>query len=541
MSEISPPTTRTPFTTNIVAVTVYPDQARVIRRGKLDVVPASYLLAASPLPMALQLDSIQIHSLGSAEVTLQRPVVEPIAVSDTAVSDTTDFVNEQSLHALEDEFRHAKDEISALALQKTFLESLVEQISPTFARGLADQGLPLEAVTDFLTFFQQTYQRVSRAIVVQERVKHRLDSKLQALRQELLGRSNKPTPHEYELLLPIQVHTPGTLELEIVYSVDQAQWQPMYEIRVGQNPALITLDCLAEIQQRTGEDWHEVAIAVSTAVPEKNPVIPTDLLWQTQSIASQEETASPSTQNRLRTRSNVLEDTYRMLGAVPGSEIPHPKSADDPPPLSLMKLVGTTLHLTATEAASVPTDGNPRCVSVGRLDFAGHLTYVAISQRYSAPYLVARLCNPPDSLPLLPGKAYLFRGGGYLGEEELEYVPPGSSFEVSLGLDDRVLVQRQLVHKEAIVADPCKNLRALRLMVHNPFDYPVVVNVVEQIPTSRAENVRISLTNANPEPVVNPSGICQWSLKLAPQASQEIYYECLVEHPCDVPIWGMDG
>ena len=68
-------------------------------------------------------------------------------------------------------------------------------------------------------FLAESHQRLSQAIATQERLKHTLDLELQALRQRILQHQNEVLPVQYHLLLPITVHTPGTLQLDIVEKV----------------------------------------------------------------------------------------------------------------------------------------------------------------------------------------------------------------------------------------------------------------------------------------------------------------------------------
>jgi uncharacterized protein (TIGR02231 family) len=180
-------------------------------------------------------------------------------------------------------------------------------------------------------------------------------------------------------------------------------------------------------------------------------------------------------------------------------------------------------------------------VPVGQLQLHSEFTYIALPQRNIAPYLCAELTNPPEKWPLLPGTAYLFRAGGYVGEVDFNYVAPGESFQLSLGLDERVAVQRELVTKETQGEGQCIDLRAFRLSIHNPFPHSIDVTVLEQIPVSRTDEIKISLVKAAPTTTLNPAGQCRWSIRLAAHETQHLSYQYAVEHPADVPVVGLDG
>ncbi len=68
----------------------------------------------------------------------------------------------------------------------------------------------------------------------------------------------------------------GDFELEVIYTVYGAQWEPLYDARVqllvpdspdGLLEGKLQLSYLAKITQNTGEDWNDVALTLSTAQP----------------------------------------------------------------------------------------------------------------------------------------------------------------------------------------------------------------------------------------------------------------------------------
>lgn len=528
----------TTLETEIVAVTVYSDQAQITRQGNIEVSPSTAVLAVGPLPAVIAPESIQAYVSGTAQVTLQKPYLEPLQQpTSTEVPLLTKQIQE-----IEAAFRHCKDILSGLSQQQAFLEALAEQTAHSFAQGLSQQTTTLEGITQFLEFFAQSHQQITGAIAAHEREKHDLNLTLQQTRQALqqLEASSPATP--YRILLPLQVKQAGSLALSLIYDVTQAQWNPAYDIRLEKDQHSLQIDCIAEIQQNTGESWTHVDLKVSTAAPEKAPAIPDPSLLPSHAfLRKKEPERSLPPKREIKSRSRVLDETYRMLGALPGSEIP-PHAAEETSSRSAsLPPASAIICLAATGTAHVPSDGKPHRIPVGQLQLDSAFTYIALPQRNSAPYLCAELTNPPNKWPLLPGTAYLFRTGGYVGEVTFNYVAPGESFQLSLGLDERVTVQRELVANPHQEEDKCVDLRAFRLSIHNPFPHPIEVTVLEQIPVSHTEDITINLVKAEPAPTINEARQCQWSIQVAPQETRHLHYQYAVEHPADVPISDLDA
>lgn len=538
MPDSAPHTELTPVTTDIAAVTVYPDQARITRQAQIEVSPATMTLEITALPTALQPDSIQAYAEGSAQVTLQKPYLEPLESSVQANQSAL----LQELHEVEAAFRRCKDTLAGLNQQQSFLTVLAENTALSFAEGLAQHGVTLAAIAEFLEFFERTHQQVSAAIATHERQKHELDIQLQAVRQAAQQFENAPPPPQYRILIPLTVEQPGMVNLRLIYDVHQAQWNPVYDVRLERDQHSLKIDCIAEIQQNTGESWESVDLRVSTAAPEKNPAIPDPSLLRVQPFLKKTEPEPDRRMQRnLKSRSRVLDDTYRMLGALPGSEIPLAATDNDVSENSDLQPASAIISFRAIALAHVPSDFKPHRIPVGQLHLDNEFTYIALPQRHSAPYLCTELTNPPDKWPLLPGQAHLFRASGYVGEVEFNYVAPGESFQLSLGLDERVTVQRELVTKDTQNRETCVDLRSYRLSIHNPFNYSIDVTVLEQIPVSRTDDITISLVQAEPTATINSAGQCQWGIQLAAHETRHIYYQYAVEHPADVPITGLEA
>lgn len=519
--------------TNIVAVTVYPEQARVTRQGTVEVTEADTHLAIADLPATLLPQSVQAHQTGSATVVLEGLSVEIIAPA--LLDSTAEESLVQHVRDLEAQFRDAKDHLATLGIKRQFLESLADRTSRSFAHGLAQQQVSLPQIDAWLKFFDAQYQELTHAIAQQERLKQSLDHQLQEARQQLQLSQNQVPEPGYQVLIPLRVLKAGSLEIDITYGVSQASWQPLYHVRLDTTPDSLQLDYLAQVQQRTGETWDTVKLRLSTAAPDKSPTLPQPEAWYV-NLPRQ----SAQIQNaKERLRSPILDDAYRMLGAVPGSEVPPPNVEVQHNSFSVSAATAVVTFI-VPEPATILSDGKPHRVTVAQVPFASQLTYVALPQRCDAPYLQASLTNPADGFPLLPGTAHLFRAGGYVGQEQFDYVAPGQSFQLSLGLDERLSIRRELALRDNNTSDPCRDVWAYRLSLRNPLPHAVEMTVWEQVPVSRSDRIRISLVKAEPVTTLSQDGVCQWSLTLPPESLSHVNYQYEIEHPCDVPILGLD-
>ena len=529
-----------PVNTWITAVTVYPNQARVTRRGQLEVVKKqSMVIEIKDLPAVLHPTSVQIYPSGTAKIILQNPWIET-SVKSPEPENNQEHLTTQ-LHQLEETIRVFKERLTVLNLQRTFLESLSEQSAISFAQGLSQHSTKLEDVTSLLQFLEKSYQEVAKEIANHERLKHDLDHQLQQRRQQIQQSLSQASSPRYQILLPLNVQEPGNLELDIVYDVDQAQWNPIYDVRLDDSLHNVQIDCMAQVQQNTGESWKKVELKLSTEIPEKGPTPPQKDIWYVKPSPENRFPERPNTNSpQIRTRSPILDETYRMLGALPGSEIP-PENADNKvPSLSMMNCENAIVCFSAAEPAVILSNDCPHRIHVKQLSLESQFTYVALPQQCSAPYLQVHLVNTLENWPLLPGVAHLFRSGNYVGQEIVEYIPSGHPFQLSLGVNSEIPIQRELVNKETQSGHQCRTIWSYRLTLYNPFTYPIDMVVLEQVPVSRTDDIHISLIKSEPAVSASATGFCEWSIRLQAQTNQHIHYQYAIEHPSNIRVLGLD-
>ena len=105
--------------------------------------------------------------------------------------------------------------------------------------------------------------------------------------------------------------------------------------------------------------------------------------------------------------------------------------------------VGAGLVYRVQRPLAVPADGGPHKTSIGRFGLDAALDHLAVPVLAPEAYLRATVTNTSPLL-LLPGPARVFHGTQFTGETSLETVAAGEEFELQLGVDDQIRVERKL-------------------------------------------------------------------------------------------------
>nr|WP_217359395.1 mucoidy inhibitor MuiA family protein [Anabaena sp. UHCC 0204] len=522
----------------IVAVTIYTDQALVTRRAVVSLSGEERELVVTPLPVTLEADSIRVSGVGTAEVKL-------LGVSSDRIQ-TTEAIGEKvaqltrQIQQIETQKRHLQAQIDALSLQSNFIAGLRENTEEPFSQSLARKNLSLSETLDFLNFLGSQYCEYAIAAGECKAQLPELEKQLQTLRTAL-QKIQTPQPKEHlNVIVAVEVTQPGEFELEIAYMTPNANWQPLYDLRVNSANDGLNLTYLAEITQSTGEDWLGVELTLSTAKPGHNTLPPQLKPWYLDVPVA-----------------HIAEIAQRSMPYPPAMALPMPVFRS---PSKLIKPeieaeivsetvlthhphLGSVVTLKFPGEGKIPSDGTPHKITIYQQDYPCRFEYVAIPSVVSFAYLQVHVKNSLDSVTLLPGTANIFRNHIFIGTTQLENILPGEEFKLNLGIDEGLKIERDLVELEVdkkLINNQRRVTYAYRLIITNLLNQCANLQLTEQLPVSRSEHIQVYLMESNPEIQQSKTGILSWLLTILPQEQQEIYYQFTVEHPSELTVVGLD-
>jgi uncharacterized protein (TIGR02231 family) len=202
---------------------------------------------------------------------------------------------------------------------------------------------------------------------------------------------------------------------------------------------------------------------------------------------------------------------------------------------------GAGLVYTVARPMPVPGDGGPHKTLVAAFDADAVLGYLTVPVLAPEAYLRATVTN--GSLLLLPGQARIFHGAQFVGETRLDTVAPGEEFEVQLGVDDQIKVERNLRRRstsKAILGATRTIDIAYEITVQNHRDRKAQVSVHDHLPVSTDGDIKVRSREITPPPAATDDlGELTWNLTLDPAATAVISHRFTVEHPAQVAIAGL--
>ncbi|WP_277058665.1 mucoidy inhibitor MuiA family protein [Trichlorobacter lovleyi] len=535
-SVFAAPPVRIPAQATISAVTVYQDRAQVTRSVSVALRPGSQVIAIEGLPVLLQDDSVRVDAKGTARATITGIEVKRSFLSQTADKRVKEI--EAELRQLERKLGGLDARKAGLVAQKGFVDSIKvawgERISQQLAIG-KPTGAELNEAMGFVGSNTVKVEDQQREIEQEKQIiKEQIDA-LKRKKQEATGSYRKESK---TVEVAVETAKEGKLTLDLSGVVNQATWEPSYDVRLAQDGTSAELTYRAQVRQQTGEDWNNVALTLSTARPASGGAPPALYPWRI-SFYRPMPVAMPAAapmRNYKKAARPVMAESMKADMAM---------EEEEPAPAAFQTAhaatEGTSIAFKIPKPVEIPSDNTRHSTVIALEKLPVSTEYSTVPKLAAVAYLTAELVNKAG-WPLLPGTVKIFSGNTFVGSADMKQVASGEKFTLPFGSDDQITVKREELkqHKEAGLFG--KNRMGYRsaITVTNFRKEAQTVNVKDQLPLAGDSEITVSLEEATLPPTEKKDdGTLIWKLKLAAGEKKVISYEIVVEYPKDREVTGL--
>ncbi|SDO42333.1 conserved hypothetical protein [Actinokineospora alba] len=473
--------------------------------------PGEQRVAIGGLPMSLHPDSVRVNGRGPATVL-------GVDVRAEHHPRTPDGVVAE-LEEQRDLIRRALDEIgdkeTVLAARADMVTNLGKHAGGTFAKALArEQTDParVASVSDELA-------RQLASVLADQRdlasARRKVQEEHDEIERKLNDRYGHRAPDRMAVDVDVEVAEAGDLEFEVSYLVHGGNWESRYDVRLSEGSLAVTWFGL--VTQHTGEDWPECDLRLSTAQPTDGLNVPELSPWYVDVLR-------PIAPKMARGGGYGA-----AMDAAPGGSMPMPAMAAAAPAMderyAVVEQGATSATYRPARPIAVPADGTAHRTTVAAFDLPAETDHVTVPVRGPEAYLRATVTNTSEHT-LRPGRASIFHDTEFVGATDLEPWAPGEEVELTLGVDERIRVERELVRRsagKAVLGGTRRQEAAYRIKVGNFGPRAARVTVIDQVPVSRSESIIVREVTLRPDPAERTElGEVTWKLDLAPGKSTEI-------------------
>ena len=535
-------------TSKITEVTVYADRARITRAATIEVGPGTLRFAFPKLPGWIDEGSVRV-SLSPAtagevvdvqveKTFLARPDDEEIRKAEAAVTETGD------------ELAGLDDEAAVLEAESKQVESIRAFSLDKLPRDTAVREVKVEEYGGMVKFVGNTMLEIAKTRRELDRKRRDLQPELRARQQRLADLRQRAQLEQRTVIVTVKGAQATPAGLALNYMTPGTTWEPVHELRAAADGGSAALASYAIVSQTTGEDWDGAKVTFSTQRPNATARIPeleAMLVGGGPSLARvlapegdtfQMAQANFDAQNPLwNSYSNVRQvDVLQSWGANVTAQKQRQVMAVET--FKKIEQRGTTAQFPALAMQTVRSDGRTVRVPIGSARFETKPRIVAVPELSLNAVQTAELVNTGGQ-PLLSGKVLLYAEGAFVGTTETEFVAPGESFSLFLGVADRLKLARTLDQKRSSVTWTGKRKRMLASFVvaaENLADKPAAFQLADRIPVSETDEIRVIGVKLLPETKPDVKGLVKWEVTLAAREKKEFRIEYTLDYPADLPV-----
>jgi len=535
----------TELASRIDRVTVYPDGAVVTRLGKAELLQGASQIVLRGLPATIDPSSIRVEGKGDGAFSVGAVDVRTTPGDAKPVLDAT---IEAKLKALREDKEKLEGGIAAIEAKR----ATIERFAQTGPDKLGPDGKALP-VADWPAVFEAIGTALVKVQDELRGVRGRLadvEAEIAAL-ERAQPQPGRPGAPKRDVAIAVEAPRAIAAEFTVSYRVSGANWTPNYEARLvttGDKPE-IALTRRAEIRQRTGEAWDEVALTLSTTrsaggtrAPDLTPM--QVAFFEPPSIYESRAAAAAQAEREATSRAKAAAAPAPAPASPPGFRFSSgsrggPETADVQ--VAQIEAGAYQANFQVPGRATIPQDGSPKTVVLTQRKLEATLAARTVPELEQKAYLEAGF-NHDEEAPLLPGRVALHRDGTYIGMGQFGLVAPGDKVELGFGADDRIKVTfapvKRRENEPSWLGQSRTDLREFRTVVKSLHARPVKVTVLQRTPFSENSAITVETIAAQTTPPTEKQlgdkrGVSTWTFDLAPSAEKEIKLAYRIKWPGD--------
>jgi uncharacterized protein (TIGR02231 family) len=494
----------TPLPTTIREVTLYSDTALVRRAGTL---AASGEYVIQGLPACLDPNNVRVRCEGGDVVNVETRE----RLQQTLPSERLQALREK-LKALQREQQLAQDETGTWKQLAVHLEHMRSAEAAARAGEGTNARPSVEAWTANFEFLAKKSSEVSRAQRENAWKLEDIAERSAAAQKELGAAQSQGAVKVYDVRVSVEARGQAALDLE--YLVSNTGWQPAYDLRAQKTLDKVELAYRAQVWQRTGEDWNEVALSLSSARPQIGAQGPEPVAaWVGIEAPRQMESLGYVGEKKAEAGRRLRKN--KDLKALAENEAEDAAAAPAPRPFAAVESEGLSVRFQLPKPATIQSRAEPTTLLVGNATLAISAERQCVPALDTTVWLRGKAKNT-SPWTMLPGTAAVFFGADYLGPAQIGSVQPGQELVLHLGADPGLTVKREQTEDmnkgPGFLSSTSSDTKSWRVHLENhgtlgaAADGSVEVIVREVLPRPRDERVTIELSKSSQQ----ESDLARW-------------------------------
>jgi uncharacterized protein (TIGR02231 family) len=428
---------------------------------------------------------------------------------------------------LEVERKKIQRQADLLSIKINTLEGEKKIINDNLKISANDRQTPQKQLIKLTGFYRKRMLDIDNQVFLLNEQRSDFDENIAKINQKFAeGESHKGT-NTKELVLEILAENEINLNLGISYIVANAGWVPSYDLRAESVKNPLEIVYKGKIYQKTGQDWNNIKLFVSTYRPSYNqnrPILLPLYVAEYTPYNSQAET-----QNYQLKESSAKMNSYQMRdeAAKPG-QIPVATVTE-----SQMNILYELKY-----NQNIVSQEKEQYVILDKKQIDATYRYHTVPKLSNQVFLMAFVKNW-QNLNLISGEANIYFEDNYIGKTAITSNYIKDEFPISLGSDERIVVKRTKLEDKTShkTYDPTIwETEKYQINIRNNTKESIDLEILDQVPISENSKILVKATEVNGGNYDDKTGSILWNRTIGSGGSEKINFSYEIKYPKDLQI-----
>jgi len=428
---------------------------------------------------------------------------------------------------LDDERKKFQRQVNLLNIQIKNLTGEQNIINDNLKVSTNDKSTPQEQLIKLTEFYRKRMLEIDNQVFLLTEQKTMLDENIAKINKQFSEEQTHKTQNRKELILEILAENEMNLNLGVSYIVSNAGWVPSYDLRALSTKKPLEIVYKGKIYQKTGQDWKNVKLFVSTYRPSYNqnrPIL--SPLYVAEYTAYNNEDAKVGYMQKAKAE---MSNSYQMRAEVAApSQIPVATVSDNQ--MNILYELNYNQTIVSQE--------KEQYVILDKKNVEANYKYHTVPKLNNQVFLMAFVKNW-QNLNLISGEANIYFEDNYIGKTNITSNYVKDEFPISLGVDERIVAKRIKIEDKTAQKSLNSNkweTESYEISLRNNTKENIELEVLDQIPLSENQKITVKTLNIDDGEFDSKTGSILWNRKINSGVSEKINFSYEVKYPKEMQI-----
>lgn len=429
---------------------------------------------------------------------------------------------------LEDERKKLQRQVSLLNIQIKNLTGEQNIINDNLKVSTNDKSTPQDQLIKLTEFYRKRMLEIDNQVFLLNEQKSGFDESIAKINKQFTEEQTHKNQNKKELLLEILADREMNANLGVSYIVSNAGWVPSYDLRAESTKKPLDIVYKGKIYQKTGQDWNNVKLFVSTYRPSYNqnrPILSPLYIAEYTPYDSQKELAGYS----IKAKADMT-NAYQMRAAEVASVSQVPVATVSDNQMNVMYELKFNQTIVSQE--------KEQYIILDKKEVNATYKYHTVPKLNNQVFLMAFVKNW-QNLNLISGEANIYFEDNYIGKTNITSNYIKDEFPISLGVDERITVKRIKLEDKTSQKTLSSNkweTESYQVHIRNNTKENIDLEILDQLPISENSKISVKALEIGNGNFDEKTGSILWNRKIATGGSDIINFSFEVKYPKEMQI-----